>query len=108
MRQLWYRHEMSGRHALSSDASLPRLLVQAAGCDEGFDVFDVIAASGNVLQVRSAFLFEVGEQLRVQVVRDGAIATAIARVRGHVGPDDERITDLELSEDPDAQPGSRR
>src|SRR5690348_14211453 len=105
MRQLWYRDEMSGRHALSSDASLPRLLVQAAGSDEGFDVFDVIAASGEVVQVRSAFLFEVGEQLHVQLVRDGAIATAIARVRAHVGLDDARITELELSAPHDPQPG---
>jgi hypothetical protein len=100
MRDLWYRHEMSGRHALSSDAALPRLLVQAAGSDEGFDVFDVVAASGDVLQVRSAFLFEVGEQLEVRVVREGAVATAIARVRAHVGPDDARITELELSAHP--------
>ena len=97
---------MSGRPALSSDTSLPRLLVQAAGSDEGFDVFDVIAASGDVLQVRSALLFEVGEQLQVQLVRDGAVATAIARVRAHVGPDDARITELELSVHPD--PGARR
>jgi hypothetical protein len=114
---------MSGRPAVSSDASLPRLLVQAAGSDEGFDVFDVIAASGNVLQVRSALLFEVGEQLRVRIElsalsplildlaasplgRDGAVATAIARVRAHVGPDDDRITELELSVHPD--PGPRR
>ena len=108
MRQLWYRHEMSGRHALSSDASLPRLLVQAAGSDEGFDVFDVVAASGDVLQVRSAFLFEVGEQLHVQLVRDGALSTATARVRAHVGPDEARITELELSVDPDPHPGARR
>jgi hypothetical protein len=104
MRDLWYRHEMSGRHALSSDAALPRLLVQAAGSDDGFDVFDVVAASGDVLQVRSAFLFEVGEQLRVRLLRDGAVATAIARIRAHIGPDDARITVLELSA-PDPQPG---
>jgi hypothetical protein len=98
---------MSGRPAPSSDASLPRLLVQAAGSDEGFDVFEVVASSGDLLQVRSAFLFEVGEELHVRVERGGAVATAIARVRAHVGPDDARITELELSP-PDPQPGTRR
>jgi len=97
MGQLWYRHEMSGRPALSSDASLPRLLVQGAGGDEVFDVFDVVAAAGDILQVRSAFLFEVGEQLFVRLERGGAVATAIARVRAHLGPPDARVTELELS-----------
>ena len=96
---------MSGRPALSSDAALPRLLVQAAGSDEGFDVFEVIAASGDVLQVRSAFLFEVGEQLHVRLERGGVVATAIARVRAHLGPPDARVTELELSA-PDPQAGA--
>ena len=98
---------MSGRPARSSDASPPRLIVQAAGSDEGFDVFDVIAASADVLQVRSALLFEVGEQLQVKLVRDGAVVTAIARVRAHVGPEDARITELELSVHLEPQPGRR-
>ena len=98
---------MSGRPALSSDASLPRLLVQAAG-DELFDVFDVVAASGDILQVRSAFLFEVGEELDVRIERDGSVASAIARVRRHRGPDDARVTELEIAERSDPHAGGSR
>jgi hypothetical protein len=98
---------MSGRPALSSDASLPRLLVRGASDDEVFDVFDVVAASGDILQVRSAFQFEVGEQLRVRIERDGAATSAVARVRGHRGPDDARVTELEIAvrTDPPGRPG---
>lgn len=96
---------MSGRPALSSDPSLPRLLVQGGGSSdeapEGsdvFDVFDVVGASGDIVRVRSAFLFEVGEQLRVRIEHDGAVSDGVARVRAHLGPDDARITELEISE----------
>ena len=90
---------MSGRPAPSSDASLPRLLVHGGGTPaDVFDVFDVLGASGDVIRVRSALLFEVGEQLRVQIERDGVVSDAVARVRAHLGPDDARITELEIGE----------
>jgi hypothetical protein len=104
---------MSGRPALSSDASLPRLLVLGGSPAEtpdapdasdsndpgdAFDVFEVVGVSGDVVQVRSAFLFEVGEQLRLRIEHGGAVSDALARVRGHIGPDDGRITELEISE----------
>ena len=109
----WYRHMMSGRLALSSDASLPRLLVlggspadasdashptDASQPTDAFDVFEVLGVSGDVVQVRSAFLFEVGEQLRLRIEHEGAVSDALAQVRGHVGADDARITELEISE----------
>ena len=93
---------MSGRPALSSDGSLPRLLVQGTDSEEVFDVFEVVAAAGDILQVRSAFLFEVGERLHVRIEHDGAAVTAIARVRGHLGPEDGRITELEITARTDA------
>ncbi|HZJ64323.1 MAG TPA: hypothetical protein VFD36_12455 [Kofleriaceae bacterium] len=110
---------MSGRPALSSDASLPRLLVlggspadasdaseptgasDPTGASEptdAFDVFEVLGVSGDIVQVRSALLFEVGEQLRLRIEHEGAVSDALAQVRGHVGPDDARITELEISE----------
>ena len=100
---------MSGRPALSSDSSLPllpRLLVQGGGTEEVFDVFDVVAASCDIIQVRSAFLFEVGEELRVRIEHGGSVSTAVARVRVHLGPDDERVTELEISERSDPRSGA--
>jgi D-serine deaminase-like pyridoxal phosphate-dependent protein len=99
---------MSGRPALSSDTSLPRLLVQGGGPEEVFDVFEVIGVSSDILQVRSAFLFEVGEQLRVRIEHGGSISTAVARVRAHLGPDDARVTELEISERSEPRIGGSR
>jgi len=87
---------MSGRPALSSEASSPRLLVLDGGTPH--EVFDVLGVSGNLVRVRSAFLFEVGEELSVRIEQDGTVSEATARVRGHIGPEDARITELELSE----------
>lgn len=98
-RGAWYRHMMSGRPALSSEASLPRLLVVAGGPPPAaVEVFEVLDAAGELLRVRSAFLFEVGESLRVRIEQDGTSTDAIARVRAHLGPDDARVTELEISE----------
>jgi hypothetical protein len=87
---------MSGRPALSSEASSPRLLVLDGGTPH--EVFDVLGVSGNVVRVRSAFLFEVGEELSVRIEEDGSVSDATVRVRGHIGPEDARITELEISE----------
>jgi hypothetical protein len=90
---------MSIRAALSEAAS-PRVLV--LDDDRSHDVFDVLgvlgSVEGEVVRVRSPFLFEIGEELTVRIEQDGAVSEAIARVRAHVGPDDARITELELSE----------
>lgn len=89
---------MSIRAALSEAAS-PRVLV--LDDDRSHDVFDVLGSvdgEGSVVRVRSPFLFEIGEELAVRIEQDGVVSEAIARVRAHVGPDDARITELELSE----------
>ena len=72
----------------SSDAALPRLLVQGGeSSTEAFDVFEVVGVSGGIVHVRSAFLFEVGEQLPVRIEHEGGVSDAIARVRAHLGPE---------------------
>lgn len=85
---------MSSRAALSGDPALTRVLVLDG--DDAHEVFDVLSVSASLARVRSAWQFEVGEQLRVRIERDGASSVATARVRGHVGPPDARITELEL------------
>jgi hypothetical protein len=90
---------MSGRPALSSEASSPRLLVQDGG--GAHDVFDVLGVSRTVIRVRSPFLFEVGEQLRVRIEHDGSAAEVVARVRAHLGPPDAPVTELEIPERPE-------
>jgi hypothetical protein len=95
---------MSGRLALSSEVSLPRLLVLDGGAPH--EVFEVLGVSGDLVRARSAFLFEVGEELSVRLEHDGTVSDATARVRGHIGPDDGRITELEIS-DRSAPSGTR-
>lgn len=64
------------------------------------DVFDVVDENGPLVRARSPYMFEVGEELRVRVERDGKPAVdATARVRGHVGGPD-KITELEIVEAP--------
>jgi hypothetical protein len=75
---------------------VPRLLVQ--GGTAPIEVFDVIGVAQNVIQVRSAFLFELGEELSVQIEQDGSVSEATARVRAHLGTADTRTTELEISE----------
>ena len=60
------------------------------------EVFDVLGIASNVVQVRSAFLFEIGEELTVRIEQDGSVSDATARVRAHLGPGDSRITELEI------------
>jgi hypothetical protein len=90
---------MSSPAALS-EASTPRLLV----LDDGrpHEVFEVLALADGIARVRSPFLFEVGEELAVRIEADGRVSEATARVRAHVGPEEARITELEISD-----PGDR-
>jgi len=62
------------------------------------EVFDVLGIAGNVIQVRTAFLFELGEELTVRIEQDGTVSDATARVRAYLGPNYSRITELEISE----------
>lgn len=65
--------------------------------DAQHEVFEVVAAVSDVIRARAAFLFELGEELSVRILQDGRVSDAIARVRAHTGPDDARITELEIS-----------
>lgn len=82
--------------AAASEPSTPRLLVIDEG--QAHEVFDVLALADGLARVRSPFLFEVGEELAVRIEADGRVSEATARVRAHVGPDDARITELEISD----------
>ena len=61
------------------------------------DVFEVVESSGDVVRARSPYLFEIGEEMRVRIESDGAFREATARVRGHTGGADDKITELVLS-----------
>ena len=87
---------MSSRPALHSDTSPPRVLVVDG--EALHEVFDVVEMAGDVIRARSALLFEVGEELSVQIEHGGSVRHATARVRAHTGPEDARITELELSD----------
>ncbi len=67
--------------------------------DRSHDVFDVVGIADGIARVRSPLLFEVGEELTVRIEQDGAVTETTVRVRGHVGPADARITELELLDD---------
>lgn len=95
---------MSGGPALSSEASSPRLLVR--GGEAPHEVFDVVGVAKNVVRVRSAFLFEIGEELSVQIEQDGTVSDATARVRAHLGLEVPPITELEISDRSELRPAS--
>lgn len=80
------------------DEAAPR--VQVLDGDEAHDVFDVLGIVDGVARVRSPLLFEIGEELAVQVERDGTVTRTTARVTAHVGPADARVTELELGDEP--------
>jgi hypothetical protein len=73
--------------------------------DTVHDVFELIELSHAVARVRTPYLYEVGEELRLRVERDdGKSADAAARVRKHTGEGVDKVTELELL-DADAAPG---
>lgn len=82
------------RPAAVPEAPAPRLVVLDDG--QPYEVFDVLALTDGIARVRSPFLFEVGEELAVRIEADGRVAEATARVRAHLGPEDARITELEI------------
>lgn len=81
--------------AAPSEAAPPRVLVLDE--DKPHDVFEMLGTVDGIVRVRSPFLFEIGEELTVRIEENGAITDARAVVRAHVGPDDARITELEIS-----------
>ena len=60
------------------------------------DVFDIVEVNGKVVRARSAFLYEIGEELRVRIERGGTTSDVQVRVRGHVPDGAGKITELEL------------
>ena len=62
------------------------------------DVFDVVEVNGTLVRARSAFLYEIGEELRVRIERGGQTSDVQVRVRGHAADGAGKITELELVE----------
>lgn len=58
-----------------------RVLLLEAGSAR--DVFDVVAVDDALVRVRSAFLFEIGEELKLAIERDDGRTEVFARVRAH-------------------------
>jgi pyruvate kinase len=58
------------------------------------DVFEVVELTDDRVRARAAYLFEIGEEMRVRIERDGTVREATAHVRAHSGG----ITELALSE----------
>ncbi len=73
------------------------LLVDAG---QTHDVFDVVEVTEGLLRVRTAFLFELGEELEVRVEQNGSSSELKARVHAHVGSGADKITELEVIERP--------
>lgn len=60
------------------------------------DVFEVLGLEGGIARVKTAFLFEVGEELVVRIYAGAEVTDAVVRVRTHVGPPEARVTWLEI------------
>ena len=62
------------------------------------DVFEVLELAEGSARVRTAFLFELGEDLRLRIEDAGGTFEVAARVVAHTGPADDKTTELELFE----------
>jgi hypothetical protein len=71
-----------------------RVLLVDAG--QTHDIFDVVEVTEGLLRVRTAFLFELGEELDIRVEKNGSSSEIRARVRAHAGTGDDKITELEV------------
>lgn len=80
----------------ATSASTSRVLLVDAGQDH--DIFELLEVGDAVARVRTAYLFELGEELKLRVEAGGAAFETTARVRAHHGSGDDRITELELGE----------
>jgi hypothetical protein len=81
----WYLAVMSGRV----------LLVEGG---TAHDVFDLVDRTAVLVRVRSPFLFEVGEELKLRFEDAGTTTDLVGRVRGHVRSGDATVTEVELAE----------
>lgn len=57
------------------------------------DVFELIELGDPIVQARSPFLFEVGEELKLRIERDGTSREVSVRVRSHRT---DGVTELEI------------
>lgn len=80
----------------ATSASTSRVLLVDAG--QAVDIFELVEVGETVARVRTAYLFELGEELRLRVENGGATFETTARVRAHSGAGDDRITELELGD----------
>ena len=72
--------------------------VQIVEGGQAHDVFDVVELTDTLARVRTAFLFDLGEDMTLRIERDGQTVDIPARVRAHVGTGPDKITELELGE----------
>jgi hypothetical protein len=86
---------MSGQPA-ASGANAPRVLLVDAG--QLHDVFEVLEVTDGTARVRTPFLFELGEELKLRVEDAGGAFEVVARVVAHIGGGEDKITELELFE----------
>jgi NADP-dependent 3-hydroxy acid dehydrogenase YdfG len=72
------------------------LLVEGSGVH---DIFEVVELTDTLARVRSPYLFEIGEELKVKVERNSVSREHVARVVAHAaqGPADAKVTELELT-----------
>jgi hypothetical protein len=73
---------------------MARVLLVDAGLTH--DVFEVVEVGDALVRVRTAFLFELGEEMKVRIEHDGATFEAVARVLAHTGNGGDKVTELEL------------
>ena len=63
--------------------------------DKPTDVFELIELGDTAATVRSPFLFEIGEELKLRIEQAGVSRDVAARVRGHLA---NGATELELAQ----------
>ena len=62
--------------------------------DKPTDVFELIELGTTIVTVRSPFLFEIGEELKLRIEGAGEVREVAARVRAHLATG---ATELELA-----------
>jgi len=72
------------------------VVVLLLDADKTHDVFEVVEVTETLARVRTRYLYEIGERLRVRVERDGTATDLVARVRAHTGPATDKVTELAL------------
>jgi len=86
---------MSGDPAASGGS---QARVQLVDGGHTHDVFELVELTDGLARVRTAYLFELGEELKLRIDEGAGAFEVPARVLAHVGPGDEKITELELGE----------